>query len=120
MATGVLLNLGCVILALSGQDVMHFMGALTVLGVGWNFLYIGGTTLLTETYRPQEKTTAQAAMDTTVYATMTVTSFSSGALVTTGGWHWMNWGSLVPIAATAAALIWLTRIRASGRVAPAN
>jgi len=107
MASGVMLNLACVVFALSGQDVMHFVGALAMLGVGWNFLYIGGTTLLTDTYLPQEKTRAQAAMDTTVLATMAVTSFSSGALVTTGGWQWMNWGSLVPMAAAASALLWL-------------
>ena len=57
MAVGVLLNLGCVAVALSGVDLMHFLGALFALGVGWNFLYIGGTTLLTETYRPEESTT---------------------------------------------------------------
>ncbi|HEX6722841.1 MAG TPA: MFS transporter [Burkholderiaceae bacterium] len=111
MSAGALLNLGCVLFALSGQDVMHFAGALAALGVGWNFLYIGGTTLFTETYRPEERTTAQAAMDTSVMATMAVTSFSSGALVTTGGWQWMNLGSLVPIAATALALVWLARVR---------
>ena len=113
MTTGALLNLGCVLFALSGQDVMHFAGALAALGVGWNFLYIGGTTLFTETYRPEERTTAQAAMDTSVMATMAVTSFSSGALVTTGGWQWMNFGTLVPIAATALALVWLARVRRS-------
>ncbi|MFG6486593.1 MFS transporter [Roseateles sp. BYS78W] len=107
MATGVLLNLGCVMFALSGQDLDHFLGALFLLGVGWNFLYIGGTTLFTQAYRPEEKTRAQGLMDTGVYATMTLTSFSSGALVTTGGWRWMNWASLVPIALCAAALAWL-------------
>jgi len=111
MTTGALLNLGCVLFALSGQDVMHFAGALAALGVGWNFLYIGGTTLFTETYRPEERTTAQAAMDSSVMATMAVTSFSSGALVTTGGWQWMNLGSLLPIAATAIALWALARVR---------
>jgi MFS family permease len=112
MTTGALLNLGCVLFALSGDDVMHFAGALAALGVGWNFLYIGGTTLFTETYRANERTTAQAAMDTSVMATMAVTSFSSGALVTTGGWSLMNLGTLVPIAATALALVWLARVRA--------
>jgi MFS family permease len=111
MTAGALLNLGCVLFALSGQDVMHFAGALAALGLGWNFLYIGGTTLFTETYRPNERTTAQAAMDTSVMATMAITSFSSGALVTTGGWQWMNLASLLPIAATAAALVWLARLR---------
>lgn len=107
MWMGVLLNAGCVAFALSGQDLPHFLGALLLLGVGWNFLYIGGTTLFTQAYRPEEKTRAQGLMDTGVYATMTVTSFSSGALVTTGGWQWMNLASLVPIALCAAALAWL-------------
>jgi MFS family permease len=115
MASGVMLNLACVVFALSGQDVLHFVGALVMLGVGWNFLYIGGTTLLTDTYLPQEKTRAQAAMDTTVLATMAVTSFSSGALVTTGGWQWMNWGSLVPMTAAASALLWLGYRRAKAK-----
>jgi MFS family permease len=115
MTTGALLNLGCVLFALSGQEVMHFAGALAALGLGWNFLYIGATTLFTETYRANEKTSAQAAMDTSVLATMALTSFSSGALVTTGGWLFMNLGSLLPIAATALALIWLARVRTRAR-----
>lgn len=101
---GVALNVGCVAFALSGQDLPHFLGALLLLGVGWNFLYIGGTTLFTQAYRPEEKTRAQGLMDTGVYATMTVTSFASGALVTTGGWQWMNLASLVPIGLCALAL----------------
>jgi MFS family permease len=120
MAVGVALNLACVLFALSGQDVMHFVGALVMLGLGWNFLYIGGTTLFTETYRAQEKTQAQAAMDTTVAATMALTSFSSGALVTTGGWQWMNLGSLLPMAATAFALFWLARQRAQAQNRPST
>ncbi len=111
MSTGLALNIACVLLALNGTDVMHFLGALMVLGVGWNFLYIGGSTLATETWRPEEKTRAQAALDFCVYATMTVTSFSSGALVTTGGWTAMNLGTLLPIGLLAAALVWLARLR---------
>jgi len=107
MGVGVLLNLACVAFALSGTDLMHFTGALFALGVGWNFLFIGGTTLFTRAYRPEERTTAQAAMDFCIYSTMTVTSFSSGALVTTGGWTWMNLGSLLPLAGVGAALMWL-------------
>jgi MFS family permease len=111
MTVGLLLNIACVAFALSGTELMHFMGALFVLGVGWNFLYIGGTTLLAETYRPEERTNAQGAMDFCVYATMTVTSFSSGALVTTGGWTSMNLGSLLPLALLGAALLWLASHR---------
>jgi MFS family permease len=107
MAAGVVLNLVCIVIALTGVDLMYFLAALITLGVGWNFLFIGGTTLATETYRPEEKTRAQAAIDFAVYATMTVTAFSSGALVTTGGWASMNLGSLVPMALLIAALGWL-------------
>lgn len=115
MWAGVGLNLGCVALALSGQDLPHFFGALLLLGVGWNFLYIGGTTLFTQAYRPEEKTRAQGLLDTGVYATMTLTAFSSGALVTTGGWQWMNWASLVPLGLCAAALAGLTLVRRRAR-----
>ncbi|MCU0813010.1 MAG: MFS transporter [Burkholderiaceae bacterium] len=111
MTVGLLLNFACVAIALSGVELMHFLSALFVLGVGWNFLFIGGTTLATEAYRPEERTTAQAGVDFWVYTTMTLTSFGSGALVTTGGWTFMNIGSLVPLALLAGALGWLAWLR---------
>jgi MFS family permease len=111
MTTGLVLNILCVAFALNGNDVMHFLGALLVLGVGWNFLYIGASTLATEAWRPEEKTRGQAALDFTVYATMTLTSFSSGALVTTGGWTAMNLGTLAPLVLLGAALLWLRQLR---------
>jgi MFS family permease len=111
MGTGVLLNGVCIAVALSGVDLMQFLVALFALGVGWNFLYVGGTALFTEAYRPEEKTTAQAAMDTAVMATMTISSFSSGALVATQGWTWLNLGSIAPILLAGAALLWLARQR---------
>jgi len=115
MSVGLLLNIACVAFALTGTDVMHFLGALLVLGVGWNFLYIGGSTLATSSYAPEEKTRAQAALDFCVYATMTLTSFSSGALVTTGGWTAMNLGTLAPLVLLAAALVWLAQLRRPAR-----
>ncbi len=108
MAVGVTLNLVCVAVALSGVDLMQFLVALFTLGVGWNFLYTGGTTLLTQSYRPEEKNRAQGVMDSCVFWTMAVTSFSSGALITTQGWTWLNLGSLLPIAAVALTLLWLS------------
>jgi MFS family permease len=118
MAAGVLLNALCIAVALSGVELMQFLVALFALGLGWNFLYIGGTTLFTQAYRPEEKTTAQAAMDTVVMATMTLTSLGSGALVTTQGWTWLNLGSIVPVLLTAAALAWLAlRSRANAEAA---
>jgi MFS family permease len=120
MAVGLLLNIACVAFALSGTDLMHFLGALFVLGVGWNFLYTGGSTLLAEAYRPEERTTAQGAMDFCVYSTMTVTSFSSGALVTTGGWSSMNIGSLLPLGLLALALAWLASRRRAAQNVPST
>ena len=107
MAAGVVLNAACVALALSGVAVMDFLWALLVLGVGWNFLFTGATTLFTTTYRPEEKNRAQGAMDTVMFSVMAVTSFSSGALITTQGWTWLNLGSLLPIGMVGLALGWL-------------
>lgn len=107
MGVGAVLNVACVAVALSGVELSQFVVALLLLGVGWNFLYTGASALLTETYRPEEKNRAQGYMDTCVFATMAVSSFSAGALVTTQGWMWLNWGSLLPMGATAAALLWL-------------
>jgi MFS family permease len=109
MGAGALLNIVCVVIALSGVDLMQFLAALLVLGIGWNFLYTGASTLLTRSYAPEEKNKAQGAMDTCVFATMAFTSFASGALVTTQGWTWLNLGSLLPIAVVCVALLWLWR-----------
>jgi MFS family permease len=107
MGAGVVLNLICIGIALSGQDLHQFLIALFLLGVGWNFLFTGSTTLAMQAYRPEEKDKAQAAINFWVFATMAVTSFASGALVTTQGWAWLNLGSLVPVGLTGVALLWL-------------
>ncbi len=121
MAAGVVLNAICIAVALSGVELERFLVALFTLGVGWNFLFIGGTSLVTTAYRPEEKTTAQAAMDTTIFTTMTLSSFSSGALVTTQGWTRLNLGSIVPLVLVAVALAWfVVRRRADLRVRPAS
>ncbi len=114
MTVGVLLNLVCVAVALSGVELEQFLVALFTLGVGWNFLFVGGTTLLTSVYRPEEKNKTQGAMDFCVFTTMALTSFASGALVTTQGWTWLNLGSLVPLALIAIALAWLATMRRRG------
>ncbi|NBX55510.1 MAG: MFS transporter [Betaproteobacteria bacterium] len=111
MGVGVLLNAGCVVIALSGIEVQQFLIALLLLGVGWNFLFTGSTTLSLEGYAPQDKHRAQAVLNFCVFATMAVTSFASGALVTTSGWDWLNLGSLLPIGLTGVALLWLARLQ---------
>ena len=77
-------------LALSGVTLMHFWWALFLLGVGWNFLYIGGTTLLTETYKPAERAKVQGGNDFLVFGVQAVSSLSAGALVLGGGWYTLN------------------------------
>lgn len=92
--TGVLLNFGCVAIALSGVEVMHFWLALILVGVGWNFMYLGGTTLLTEIHTSSEKAKVQGANDMAVFITMAVSSASSGWLFTARGWEVMNYGTI--------------------------
>ncbi len=107
MGVGVVLNFACIAVALSGVDLHQFIIALFLLGVGWNFLFTGSTTLSLRAYRPEEKDRAQAAINFCVFATMAFTSFASGALVTTQGWALLNLGSLLPVALTGVALAWL-------------
>ena len=107
MAVGVLLNALCIAVALSGVDLHQFLAALFLLGVGWNFLFTGSTTLSMKAWTPEEKDRGQAAINFLVFATMAFTSFASGALVTTQGWTWLNIGSTLPVALTAVALVWL-------------
>ncbi len=108
MALGVALNAICIAVALSGVEVSQFLLALFLLGLGWNFLFTGSTTLSLQTYTPQEKNRAQGALNFIVFATLALSSFASGLLVTTRGWALLNYGSLLPVALTGALLLWLS------------
>ncbi|MFZ2393034.1 MFS transporter [Rhodoferax sp.] len=107
MGAGVLLNAACIVVALSGVDLHQFLIALFLLGVGWNFLFTGSTTLSLQTYTPAEKDRAQGALNFFVFAITALSSFASGVLVTTQGWQLLNAGSLIPVALTGAAIVWL-------------
>jgi len=107
MGVGVLLNAVCIVIALSGVELQQFLIALFLLGVGWNFLFTGSTTLSLQTYTPAEKDRAQGALNFFVFATTAASSFASGVLVTTQGWQLLNTGSLIPVALTGAAIVWL-------------
>jgi len=109
MGVGLALNLGCIVVALSGVELHHFLVALFLLGVGWNFLFTGSTTLSLTAYTAEERDRAQGALNFCVFATLALTSFASGVLVTTQGWQLLNYGSLVPVALTGAALFWLAQ-----------
>ncbi len=82
---GVLLMLVCIAINFSGATVRHFWIALLALGVGWNFMFIGGTSLLSETYRVEESAKAQAFNDFVVFSVAAISSFSAGALL-----HWLT------------------------------
>jgi MFS family permease len=90
MLAGIVLLLGHVAVALSGVEFLHFASALVLLGVGWNFTFLGGTNLLTETYRPSEKAWAQGINDFTIFTTVVIASFASGALLHFFGWTGVN------------------------------
>jgi MFS family permease len=111
IGAGVALMAGCVAVALHGTTIAHFLIALVLLGIGWNFMYTGGTTLLTETYQPSEKARTQGANDFFILATMSVSSFSSGALLSAAGWERMNLGALPVLLVVAAAVGWLAAQR---------
>ena len=112
MFAGVLLSLACVAIALAGVDVMHFWVALMLVGVGWNFMYIGGTTLLTESHTPAEKAKAQGANDMAIFITMAISSASSGWLFSARGWEMMNYGAIPFLVITAVAILLYGRRRA--------
>ncbi len=107
MAVGLALNIVCVVVALSGVDFTQFLVALFLLGLGWNFLFTGSTTLALTAYRPEEKDRAQGALNFCIFAVLALSSLASGVLVTTSGWALLNLGSLLPLGATALLLGWL-------------
>ena len=115
MLIGTALMAGCVAISVSGVALIHFWMALTLLGVGWNFLYIGGTTLLTDAAAPSERAKVQGANDVLVFCTMAVSSLSSGAMVTQAGWQAMNLWGLPFLAITATATLLLAFKRRSHR-----
>ncbi len=90
-ATGLILIALAAVVGLGGRDVAHFWVALVLLGLGWNFGFIGATAMVTDCYRPEERAKVQAANDFLVFGTVAVASFLSGALLSTGGWQVVNW-----------------------------
>jgi MFS family permease len=119
MTTGALLNIVTIAIALAGISIPHFTAALVLLGIGWNFLYIGGTTLLTETYRPEERAKAQGTNDQAIFIMMLLSSFSSGVTVTNAGWAQVNLFALPLIAVVLIALVWFALHRRREAAVPA-
>ncbi len=107
LLTGALLLLACCGINLAGIAEGNFWAANVVLGIGWNFLFVGATTLLTRTYRPEERAKVQAFNDFTIFGTSTVASFSSGALLAGFGWTTVQLTVMPFVAVAAAAVLWL-------------
>ena len=91
---------------MSGIELLQFFSALVLLGIGWNFLFIGGTTLLTQAYRPEEKAKVQGLGDFLVFTSSTIAAFSSGAMNHAYGWQTLNFAVMPLIAIVAGTLLW--------------
>lgn len=110
-ATGLCLIAASAVIGLSGIDLGHFWGTLILLGLGWNFGFIGATAMVTDCYRPEERTKVQAANDFLVFGSVAAASFSSGKLLNAGGWETVNWMVFPPVAVALLLLAWQQRTR---------
>ena len=117
--TGVVLQVVCIGVALSGEGVMEFWLAMLLLGVGWNFAFTGGTSLLTTAYNPAERAKTQGAMSVINYAFVAVVSLSSGALLHFFGWEWVNLSSIPLLLVAALAILWFAFSRPPAEPVPA-
>jgi predicted MFS family arabinose efflux permease len=111
IVAGASLTASCVAVALLGQSFWHFAVGLALLGVGWNFMFVGATTLLATSYAPEERVRAQAANDFIVFGTVACTAFLSGFVHARFGWGVLNLTLLPPLAAALALLWWQGRGR---------
>ena len=106
MFLGVAAMFICISIALTGNAMPNYWMALIALGIGWNFLFIGGTTLLTHTYHPQERYNVQAANDFFVFGFQAIASLASGVLMHTFGWNMIQYLS-IPFLMTTILLIFI-------------
>ena len=109
MFVGALLLLVTSLIGLQGQSVMHYWWALVMLGVGWNFLYVGGTTMLTYTYTPEERFRAQAVNEFLVFGTSATASMLAGAMMHYFGWLTLMWMPVPLLVITLLALVLVRR-----------
>jgi MFS family permease len=106
MLSGALLGVACLAVNLAGSSLWHFWTALLFLGISWNFLFIGATTLLTETYRPEERAKTQALNDFAVFTTVALSSLSAGAIQSRYGWQSVNMGLIPMLAVILVCILW--------------
>jgi len=105
MSAGVLCYVICLGIGMAGIDIHHFWLALVLLGLGWNFLYVAGTSQLTKCYRPSERAKIQAFNDCMVFSCVALCSFIAGMVEQAFGWDWVLRGAIVPVVLIALALI---------------
>ncbi len=104
---GLLILVACGIVALSGLELMHFWGSLVLLGLGWNFGFIGATAMITDTYRPEEKNKAQGANDFIVFGSVAAASLMAGQTLNAFGWDFLNWAIFPVVVICLLGLVWL-------------
>jgi len=114
VAAGLLLEAAGAMIGLSGITAIHFWATLIVIGVGWNFGFIGASALVLETHQPQERNKVQAFNDFLVFGAMAVGSFSSGQLLANYGWSAVNLVVFPPVLLGLRCWRWL-RLRSGGR-----
>jgi MFS family permease len=106
IAAGGLIELGCALVNLMGIDFFHFFVANILVGLGWNFCFIGGSTLLTTTYTPSERAKVQASHDFTVYASTAAAAAVSGVLAAKAGWTVINLAAIPLMGLIVVAALW--------------
>ncbi len=109
---GLALTAAAALTGIAGIDVAHFWAALILLGLGWNFGFVGASALVLECHRPEERTRVQAFNDFLVFGTMVVGSFASGGLLTSYGWDVVCWVAFPPLALAVIALVSTGMLRA--------
>ncbi|WP_454691673.1 MFS transporter [Achromobacter aloeverae] len=107
--TGLLLTGLSAAVGLAGIDVAHFWATLILLGLGWNFGFLGASALVLECHRPEEKTRVQSLNDFIVFGLMAIGSFSSGGLLSAFGWDTVLWVSFIPLALAMVSLAFALR-----------
>jgi MFS family permease len=110
-AAGLVLIAAAAATGLSGLSIANFWFALVLLGLGWNLSFIGATALVTDCYRPEERAKAQAANDFLVFGSVAVASFSSGQILSVGGWESVNWLVFPPILVVLGLIAWQAQRR---------
>lgn len=120
VALGLALEIVSALVDLHGVSVGHFWTGLILLGVGWNFGFIGASAMVVASHRPQERNKVQSFNDFVIFGTMALGSFSSGQMLAEGGWNLVNIVVFPPAAIGLVALVWLARrAKAAARPSPA-